>query len=93
MKASELFVQRGSVIVGTKGRDGKNEKIRSTRGLLKNDIRIPILTKKETSLSAELFTAALKENREAKIIGEKTLGEWNTQMLEILPTTCCEIYS
>lgn len=85
VKVSELFVPKDSVIVGTKSREGKAGKIRSTRGLLNSNVRLFVLTDKETSSGAELFAAALKENREAKIIGEKTLGKWNAQMIETLP--------
>jgi carboxyl-terminal processing protease len=85
VQVSELFVPQGAVIVKTKNREGKVEEIKSSRGLLNADVKIFVLTDKETSSGAEFFAATLKENRGAKQIGEHTLGKWNAQRLETLP--------
>ncbi|HWU44323.1 MAG TPA: S41 family peptidase, partial [Bdellovibrio sp.] len=85
VKTSELFVPKGAVIVKTKDRSGKVEAVKSSRGLLNSDVKIFVLTDKETFSGAEFFAAALRESRGAKIVGERTFGKWSVQRLETLP--------
>lgn len=85
LKTTELFLSKGAVMLKTLDRSGKTEEYKSTKGMLNNSIKIFVLVDKNTSSSAEFFTSALKENRQAKIIGEKTFGKWTAQMVETLP--------
>lgn len=85
VKTTELFVPKDRPIVVTKDREGKTKTETSTSGLLKKDLRVVLLTNGDTSSGAEFFTAALKEERGAKIVGLRTLGKWNAQMIETLP--------
>lgn len=84
LKTAELFLESGSVIVQTKNREGKFETFKGGKAVLKASLPVTILTSAETASGAELFTAALKENRRARIVGEKTFGKWNVQSLETL---------
>jgi carboxyl-terminal processing protease len=85
VKVAELFLPDESVIASTKNRDGKLEKIVSTKGLLDKDVQLVVLTNKGTYSGAELLVAALRENKNIKIIGETTFGKWNAQSVETLP--------
>lgn len=85
VKTAELFIPKDQTIVTTKDREGKTQSLTSSKGLLKKDTKIVILTNKETSSGAELFTGALQDQSEAKVVGETTLGKWNAQMVDTLP--------
>lgn len=85
LKTTELFLSKGTIMLKTQDRNGKLEEHKSTKGLLNTNIKIFVLVDKNTSSSAEFFTASMKENRQAKIIGEKTFGKWTAQMVETLP--------
>ncbi len=85
VQTTELFVPEGKVIVSTKDREEKIRSFTSKRSLLRKDIKVIMLTNNQTSSGAELFTGALKDILGAKIVGEKTLGKWNAQMIETLP--------
>jgi carboxyl-terminal processing protease len=85
IKVCELFLPKDKVILSTKGRGGNVEVFKSNGGLLNPEVKLFVLTDKETSSGAEFFAAALKESRNARLVGEKTLGKWNVQRLETLP--------
>jgi carboxyl-terminal processing protease len=52
--------------------------------LLRKDLKVIILTNGGTSSGAELFVGALKENLNAKVVGEGTYGKWNAQTIQTL---------
>lgn len=85
VKVAELFLPEGTIIANTKNRAGKVEKYKSGKNLLSQNIQIILLTNKDTRSGAELFVAALKENRPVKLVGETTFGKWNAQTVETLP--------
>lgn len=85
INVTDLFLPKNSIIANTKGRDGKIEQHKASKGLLNSDIQVIVLTNKDTFCGAELFTAALKESRKVKIVGETTFGKWTAQTVEMLP--------
>lgn len=85
VKVAELFLPKGKVIASTKNRDGKIETFRSNGGALTDKIQLIVLTNKETFSGAELLAASLKENLDARVVGETTFGKWNAQAVELLP--------
>lgn len=82
---AELFVPKGQLIASTRDRSGATEEFRSSKGLLAPETQLIVLADKGTTCGAELFIAALKENRRIRIVGEPTFGKWNTQIVELLP--------
>lgn len=85
IKTAELFLSKDTLITSTKNRQGQIEEFRSSKDFLPSTIQIVLLTNKETKSGAELFVAALKENKKIKVIGEPTHGKWSVQTLEKLP--------
>lgn len=85
VETAGLFLEKGALIVSTRDRTGRVEEFRNPKAGLSSTISIVILTNKSTSSGAELMTAALKENRKVKTVGEATFGKWNAQTLEKLP--------
>jgi carboxyl-terminal processing protease len=84
VETAELFVAKNKAIVSTKDRNGKTETFTSKKGLLRKDLKVIILTNGGTSSGAELFVGALKENLNAKVVGEGTYGKWNAQTIQTL---------
>ncbi len=85
VRTAELFVPKGRTIVSTKDRDEKMKAFVSERGLLRSNIKVIVITNAQTSSGAELFAGALRDELGAQIVGEKTLGKWNAQIIETLP--------
>jgi carboxyl-terminal processing protease len=85
VKVASLFLPENTIVAGTKNREGHVEKFHSSKEILPSDVQIVLLTNKKTFCGAELLTAALKENKKVKIVGETTFGKWTAQNLETLP--------
>jgi carboxyl-terminal processing protease len=84
VQVAELFVAKNSVVASTVDRNEKNTKFFSSKGLLSGNIQVTVLTNGGTYCGAELVAAALREARNAKLIGETTSGKWNAQTIETL---------
>jgi carboxyl-terminal processing protease len=84
VQTAELFVPKDAPIVRTSDREGKTETFKSTKGLLRKDIQVIVLTNGDTSSGAELLTGALQEGLHAKTVGETTFGKWNVQSIQTL---------
>ncbi len=85
VRVAELFLPENSTIASTKNRNGSVEKFSAQKGILNKDIQLVLLTNKGTFCGAELVAAALKENKNLKLVGETTFGKWNAQSVETLP--------
>lgn len=85
VKTAGLFFPKDSPIVSVKNRAGEMETHKSSGGLLDDKVQIVVLVDKETSSGAELFAAALKDNKKSKLVGQATRGKWNMQKIETLP--------
>ncbi len=84
VKVAELFLPENAIVASTKNRQGVIEKFLAKKSLLNKNVQVLLLTNKKTFSGAELFTAALKENKKSKIVGESTFGKWNAQTVESL---------
>ncbi len=86
--SASLFLDRGTEIVTIKkGRNNEQQSIRRT-----SDVRDPftfplliILQDRYTASAAEVFTAALVQNRKAVSLGETSAGKGETQKFVELP--------
>ena len=87
VEAARLFVPSGTLAVKA-GRD-KDQTGRETISTRSGDgsisLPVTILSTTGTSGAAELFTAALKGNKRADLVGERTLGRAGVQKLVRLP--------
>jgi len=84
VEAAGEMVPAGSTVVSL-NRRGKTEPVvaKSTPVLL--DLPVAVLVDSDTSSSAELMTAALRDLRHATVVGTHTHGKWTVQKLEELP--------
>lgn len=84
LEAARLFV--GSGTLGSRQVRGKVEETYSARaGDGKEKLPLVLLTSTGTSGAAEAFVAALKQNKRAETVGERTLGRAGLQHLVKLP--------
>lgn len=82
VEAAGLFVGEG-VVARLSGRDGQAAELRSRRGRAPYDGSIALLIDTSTADAAELFAAALREGRDATLMGERSFGVGAEQ--ELIP--------
>jgi carboxyl-terminal processing protease len=83
--AARLFVKSGTLSLRA-GRNGENkETIEAAAGDGAVTLPVQLLVTTGTSGPAELFAAALRDNKRAELVGEHTLGRAGLQKLVKLP--------
>jgi carboxyl-terminal processing protease len=84
IRAARLFVASGT-IASRETRAGKDVVATAAEGDGKLSTPVVLLTTTGTSGAAEIFAAALVDNKRATIVGERTLGRAGIQKLVKLP--------
>ena len=85
LKAADLFLEEGSLITSTKGKkDSSVQTYVAKEPDLFEDKPIIILVDGNTASSAEMLTAALKDQSRATVLGTKTFGKGSVQNLHII---------
>jgi carboxyl-terminal processing protease len=83
--AARMFVKSGTLSIRA-GRDGQNkETFEAKPGDGAITLPVQVLVTTGTSGAAELFAAALRDNKRADLVGERTLGRAGLQRLVKLP--------
>ena len=80
---SELFVEKGNVVLHTYNKAEKETVIKSNSGKYK-DIKLVVLVNGYSASSSEIVTAALKDNKVATVVGTKTYGKGVMQEIQPL---------
>ena len=80
LEVAERFLTSGETIVSLKKRGGQEEVHRAKRPDALAGPMV-VLIGKETASSAEILAAALKENKRATLVGEKTYGKGTVEKI------------
>ena len=84
MATAGLFLPRGTPVVLTRKRSGKDEPYASTGDPVLGGVPLAVLVNGKTASGAEILTAALQEGRRAQVVGSRTFGKWSVQTIDEL---------
>ncbi|PKL38551.1 MAG: peptidase S41 [Spirochaetae bacterium HGW-Spirochaetae-1] len=77
---SDLFLEKGKVVVSTRGRKGsENERIFKSENNPVSVEDIVVLVNKGSASASEIFAGAMRDNKRGKLVGEKTFGKGSVQ--------------
>ena len=77
---ADMFLDSGE-IVSTKGRNGSAQRFSSTKGDLTQSLPIVVLINHGSASASEIVAGALKDNKRAIIIGNKSFGKGSVQTI------------
>ncbi|HVL67815.1 MAG TPA: S41 family peptidase [Vicinamibacterales bacterium] len=83
--AARLFVPSGTIATRAARDEGAGETITARAGDGTIDLPVQVLVSAGTSGAAEVFAAALRDNKRAELVGEHTIGRAALQRLVKLP--------
>lgn len=79
---ADLFLEEDLVIVSTRGRDGRDEHVLTTRrGEVYPGLAVAVLVNRSSASASEIVAAALKDHARAVVVGESTFGKASVQNL------------
>ncbi|MBP3194789.1 MAG: S41 family peptidase [Cardiobacteriaceae bacterium] len=76
--SADLFLDSG-IIVSIKERDGKKQDFSAEKGDIFANKLLLVLINNSTASAAEIFTAALKDNQRAIVVGRNSFGKGSVQ--------------
>ncbi len=85
-KIAGYFLERGKVIVSTKGRGVELDPPRTADGNKLTDAPLVVLVDDMSASASEILAGALQDHKRAVLVGEKTYGKGSVQDMKYLKT-------
>jgi len=76
---SDFFLEKGLTIVSTKGRSEKNNRAFTSENDPSFKGEIIILVNRGSASASEILSAAIRDNKKGRLLGEKTFGKGSVQ--------------
>lgn len=84
VEIASKFMPKGEVAVWEEKRDGEKSSFKTIGGDIFGEIPIVVLINEGSASASEILAGALRDNRQVKLIGEKSFGKGSVQQLEDL---------
>lgn len=84
IEITSRFVPEDQVIVWEQGRDGKKESYKALGGSTLADLPVVVIQNEGSASASEILAGALRDIKNAPIIGAKSFGKGSVQVLETL---------
>jgi carboxyl-terminal processing protease len=78
------FIPKGETVVIERGRDSKEKVFKAGGGDVLSDLPVVVLINEGSASASEILAGALRDNRQALLIGKKSFGKGSVQQLEKL---------
>jgi carboxyl-terminal processing protease len=82
---ASLFLEKGKPVVSTRGRTQPEREFDATGNPIDPEVPVAVLVDGNSASASEIVTGALRDNKRATVVGEKTFGKGVFQTLDPLP--------
>lgn len=86
VEISGLFLPENTLVVSEDYGNGKKDEYKTTGKAILGNYPVVVLVNQGSASASEILAGALRDQKKAKLVGEKTFGKGSVQVLETLKT-------